>query len=119
MLALACAPASALAAGSVGNSFEELTKGGQETTPTTTTPNKTTTTSGETTNSHTLILVAAGAAIVLLVGIGMVIVRDARRVAPAGEADVLERDSARDSASRLRNRRAKAKAARKQRKRNR
>jgi hypothetical protein len=40
-------------------------------------------------------------------------------VAPAGDADSLERASARDSAATLRKRRAKAKAARRQRKRNR
>ena len=48
-----------------------------------------------------------------------VIVRDARRVAPANEADVIEARSAHDTAVRLRKRRAKAKAARQQRKRNR
>jgi hypothetical protein len=56
---------------------------------------------------------------VLLLAIGWVIVRDARRVAPAGEADLLDRGSARDTAARMRKRRAKARAARQQRKRNR
>ena len=51
--------------------------------------------------------------------IAVVIVRDARRVAPAGDPESVERGLARDSAARLRKRRAKAKAARQQRKRNR
>jgi beta-lactamase regulating signal transducer with metallopeptidase domain len=101
-----------------GNAFSELTQGQQEST--TTTPKTTTsTTSTEPTNSQTVILLALGAAVLLLSVIAFVIVRDARRVAPAGDGDSLERGSARDSAARVRRRRAKAKAARQQRKRNR
>ncbi|MCW3067796.1 MAG: hypothetical protein JWL67_421 [Solirubrobacterales bacterium] len=101
-----------------GGAFSELAGGGQETT---TTAPKTTSNAPatETTNSHTVILLSLGAAVLVLSGIGFVIARDARRVAPAGDPDAIERGSARDSAARLRRRRAKAKAARHQRKRNR
>ena len=58
-------------------------------------------------------------AVALLVAIAYVIVRDARRMAPAGDPQVAEARSAHDSAATLRKRRAKAKAARQQRKRNR
>jgi hypothetical protein len=104
-----------------GSSFNELAGGGQEST--TTTPKTRTTTSNSastsSTNSHTLIFLALGAAVLVLSGIAYVIVRDARRMAPAGDVDAIERGSARDSAARLRKRRARAKAARRQRKRNR
>ena len=121
MLALAaCSAAPALAAGlGGGNSFNELT-GAQ---PETTTTDTTSTAPGEartsSSNSTTLILVIGAAAIVLLVGIALVIARDARRVAPAGDAQLSEARSARDTAARVRRRRAQAKAARRQRKRNR
>jgi hypothetical protein len=55
---------------------------------------------------------------VLLGGIAFFIVRDARSVAPVGDA-LAAGGSAQDRAARLRKRRAKAKAARRQRKRNR
>ena len=45
--------------------------------------------------------------------------RDARKVAPAGDGPLAEARAARDTAATLRRRRAKAKAARQQRKRNR
>jgi hypothetical protein len=120
-LAGSIAPAAMSAGLNPGNAFSELAGGGQETTPTTTTTNKTTTSSASTepTNSHTVALLALAAAAVLLGGIAFVIVRDARKVAPAGDPDAIERGSARDSAARLRRRRTKAKAARQQRKRNR
>jgi len=54
---------------------------------------------------------------VLLLGIAFLIVRDARRVAPA--SDEMQTGGSRDPAARLRKRRAQAKAARRQRKRNR
>ena len=98
--------------------LSELTGGGQETTPTRTEPTESTE-STSTSKSSTVVILALGAAIVVLAGIAFVIVRDARRVAPVGEAHVSEGGSARDSAARLRRRRAKAKAARHQRKRNR
>lgn len=75
--------------------------------------------SSESGNSHKTILIAAGAAVVLLCGIAFVIVRDARRVAPATEGDIAGVRSGRDTAVMMRRRRAKAKAARQQRKRNR
>jgi hypothetical protein len=99
--------------------LSELTEGGREATPTRTTASTASTESTSSSNSSSVILLALGAAIVLLLGIAFVIVRDARRVAPAGEVGMTEGRSARDSAARLRRRRAKAKAARRQRKRNR
>jgi len=108
----------ALAAGTEGQALQELTEGQPETTTTNTTATTATTTES-TGNSHTTILLAALAAVVLLSAIGFVIARDARRVAPATDADLAEARSGRDSAVTLRKRRAKAKAARQQRKRNR
>ena len=104
-------------------SFSELAQGGsggEEVTQakTTTTATTSATRSESTTNSQTLILVAIGAAVVLLAGIAFVIVRDARRVAPAVDGDVAEVQSGHNPAAMAR-RRAKAKAARRQRKRNR
>jgi hypothetical protein len=105
-----------------GNSFNKLNEETENAqTQTQTTPAGT----GEgparesTSNSKGLILLGMGAMIVLLSGIAFVIVRDARKVAPAGEVDALEVASARDNAVQLQRRRAKAKAARQQRKRNR
>ena len=108
----------ALAAAPEGQALQELTEGGQEATPTTTSTTATTSTE-PTGNSHTTILLAALAAIVLLCAIGFVIARDARRVAPATDAELADARSSRDPAVALRRRRAKAKAARQQRKRNR
>ncbi len=124
VLLLACgaliAPAGAFAAESLEpNSFNELSeKANQETTPTQTT-STTKTEESESKNSSKTILIAAGAAIVLLSVIGFVIVRDARRVAPAGAEDLGEGKRGRDPAVRHRKRRAKARAARQQRKKNR
>lgn len=103
-----------------GNSFNELTKGESETT-TTTAPTATTpaSTSSSTSNSGSLLFVGSAVAILLLGGIAFVIVRDARRVAPAAEAKLSESGSRGNSAARMRRRRAQAKAARQQRKRNR
>ena len=104
---------------STGNSFSELSSGQPET-PTATTPATAATSSASNTGtSKTLILGAAGAAVVLLSGIAFVIVRDARRVAPASDLDLVEARSSHDTAVRLAKRRAKAKAARQQRKRTR
>ncbi len=103
-----------------GGALSELTQGGQEETNTSTTRTTSTTgTSSSNTNSKSVILLALAAAALLLAGIAFVIVRDARRVAPASEADVIEARSAHDTAVKMRKRRAKAKAARQQRKRNR
>jgi short subunit fatty acids transporter len=118
-LAFACfaAPAAFCAGLSGSGTLNELTEGEPETKTTATT--STTAVPVETTNSHTVILLGIGAAALLLSGIVFVIARDARRVTPAGDLDVIERESAHEQAVRLRKRRAKAKAARRQRKRNR
>jgi hypothetical protein len=102
-----------------GNSFSELSRKAQEEEATTSTATTTATTQTEAKNSNTTLFIGIGAAIVLLVAIAAVIVRDARRVAPAGALEMAEASSARDPAVRRRNRRAKAKAARAQRKKNR
>ncbi len=112
-------PAMSATAVGGGNAFSELTQGGQETTPTTTATTATTETSTtSSSNSSKVILLALVAAVALLVGIAFVIVRDARRVAPV-EDGALTGGSARDTAAQMRKRRAKAKAARRQRKRTR
>ena len=122
VLALACAGApAALAAGtSEGNALSELTK--EEPTSSSTTATATTSTetkTSEPSNSSSTILIATAVAVVFLCGIAFVIVRDARRVAPAGDSDLIEERAGRDTAVMMRKRRAKAKAARQQRKRNR
>jgi hypothetical protein len=103
--------------GSNGSAFNELSQGGQQETSPTTETNGTTTAS--TSNSKKTVLIIIFVAVALLVAIGYVIVRDARRMAPAGDPQVAEARSAHDSAATLRKRRTKAKAARQQRKRNR
>jgi uncharacterized protein HemX len=102
-----------------GNAFSELSSKAQEQENTTSTATSTAATETETKNSSKTLLIGIVAAVVLLVGIAVVIVRDARRVAPAGAVEMAEASSARDPAVRRRNRRAKAKAARAQRKKNR
>jgi hypothetical protein len=122
MLGLAAvAPTTSVAAniGGGGGALSELTEGAPEETKTSTTATTTSTSSSEPTNSHTVILLVVAAAIVLLSGIAFAIVRDARRVAPATEQEMIQGSSASETAARLRRRREKAKAARKQRKRNR
>jgi hypothetical protein len=64
------------------------------------------------------VLIIVIAAVALLVAIAYVIVRDARNVAPTVDPQVAEARSAHDAAATLRKRRAKAKAARRQRKQN-
>jgi uncharacterized protein HemX len=119
--AFAAAPA-AMAASIEEGAFNELkNKAQQETTPTHTTTSTTSTesSSSSSSNSGTLIVLATGVAIVLLVGIGFLIFRDARKVAPAGDGQLAEVTGTRRPATRLHKRRAQAKAARRQRKRNR
>lgn len=115
-LAGATAPVAGAATLNPGGSFDELTERQAETTTTSSTPTRV---ANEPTNSHTTILLALGAAVVLLSGIAFVIVRDARRVAPASDGELIDSRSARSATLRLQRRRAKAKAARRQRKRNR
>jgi hypothetical protein len=103
-----------------GNSFSELSRKAQEQEVTTSTESTSSTgTKKETRNSKTTILIGIGAAMVLLLGIASVIVRDARRRAPAEDPGDIEARVNRDLALAQRKRRAKAKAARQQRKRNR
>lgn len=111
-------PAGAASSLGGGSAFSELTQGEREAATTASTPTATTS-STQTTNSSSTLLIALVAAVLVLSAIGFVIVRDARRVAPAGDADLLEARSGRDAAVQMRKRRAKAKAARRQRKRNR
>jgi hypothetical protein len=75
--------------------------------------------SSEPRNSSTLLLLGIGAAAVLLIGIVYLIMRDVRGVVPATEVDLLDGSATRRSEAAMRKRRAKAKAARQQRKRNR
>lgn len=112
------APVAISAELSGGNALGELTKSEPEATTTAakTTP---TTTTEETKNNSSTVFLAIGAGAVLLLGIVFVIMRDVRRVAPAGDVELAEATVARDTALRVSRRRAKAKAARQQRKRNR
>jgi hypothetical protein len=120
LLALGAAAVNAPAAMSAGlnNPLGELSESESAATPTKTATTASTETNSSSNSSKVVILalLAAGA---LLVGIAFVIVRDARRVAPITDAELAEGGPARDSAARLRRRRAQAKAARRQRKRNR
>jgi hypothetical protein len=104
--------------GAEGGAFNELSQGGSEET-TKTQKTETTASNEPTSNSKKTVIIALVAAVVVLLAIAFVIVRDARRVAPAGDPQLAEARSAHDSAAALRKRRAKAKAARRQRKRTR
>jgi hypothetical protein len=118
-LVAARAPATLAVGGNAeGGAFNELS---QSAPPEATTTQKTETSgSTETTsNSKKTVVIALVAAVALLIAIAFVIVRDARKVAPAGDPQLAEARSAHDSAATLRRRRTKAKAARRQRKRNR
>jgi len=105
--------------GGGGSAFSELTEGGQSSTETTTTATTAASTKSSS-DSGTVLLLALIAAGVLLAGIAFMILRDAHSVAPVPDGQVggMGR-SGRDTAVMMRNRRAKAKAARRQRKRNR
>jgi hypothetical protein len=126
VLALACLPAVAFGA-SVGLGANQLqqeaTEGSPETetTTTATTATSTATTESSTKNSGPTVLIVVAIAAALLATVAFVIVRDARRVAPAGDGggELGEGSTPRHSEAALRKRRAKAKAARAQRKRNR
>jgi hypothetical protein len=112
-------PAALAASPTGGNAFNELTEGHSEPAKTATTSTSSNASSTSTTNSQTVIILALVAAVLLLVGIAFVIARDARKVAPAGDPELTAGIASRDWAARQRKRRAKAKAARQQRKRNR
>ncbi len=127
VLTLSCAGTAGTAlaaAGSVegGSSFNELSRQAQESEQTTSTSTEKTTETGakEVKNSDKTLLIGFAAAVVLILAIAYVIMRDARRRAPAGDADPAELEARvnHDVLLRQRRRRAKAKAARQQRKRN-
>jgi hypothetical protein len=107
------------AAASEGNAFSELSSGAAQTESTQTKTTETKGSTEQTSNSKKTVVIALGSAIILLIAIASVIVRDARKVAPAGDGPLAEARAARDTAATLRRRRTKAKAARQQRKRNR
>ncbi len=103
-----------------GNSFNELSKKAQEEENTETTATTTTGAESEAHNSNKTIFIGAGAAVLLLLAIAYVIVKDARRVAPAGAEEMGEGGrKGYDRTVQHRRRRAKAKAAKAQRKKNR
>lgn len=103
-----------------GNSFNELSqKAQQETTTAETTGTETTGTEAEVHNTSKTVFIGIGAAIVLLLAIAFVIVRDARRVAPAGAEEFGEGKPGRNTAVQRRNRRKKARAAKAARKKHR
>jgi hypothetical protein len=123
--AAVCAPFAVAASAGSGGAFSELTQGGKGastgTAPTRTATTKESTASTSTSNANTssvlvLGLAAAGA---LIAGIAFMILRDARRVAPVPDGQLAGGRPARDVAAMMRKRRAKAKAARRQRRRNR
>jgi hypothetical protein len=115
MVSGALAPA-ALAAG-LNNELAEKAQQQELETPSTSTT-RTASSESNASSSKTLVLVASAAG-ALLAAIAFVIVRDARKVAPATDTQLGEAANARHSPERLAKRRAKAKAARQQRKRNR
>jgi len=121
VLALAASIAPPALSASLGNSsaLNRLTEEAPATTTTATTSTTAASRGKSSSNSQRVILLATLAAVLLLVGIAFVIIRDARRLAPAGDLELAERSTEHDTAVKLRKRRAKAKAARQQRKRNR
>jgi len=119
---------SAMAAGGDGNAFNELTENPNEassTAPTATSPTETNGSTGaasssSNSNSSSVLLPGLIGAGALIAGIAFLILRDARSVAPVPEGQMTGvARSGRDPAAMMRKRRAKAKAARRQRKRNR
>jgi hypothetical protein len=119
ILALAlAAPATSLAALGGGSAFSELTEGQTQPETTATQTTATGTTAESTSNSSGVLVIAGAAALLLLGGIAFLIMRDARSVAPAGDGLLGKGGSGHDTAAMMRKRRAKAKAARRQRKQN-
>jgi ABC-type Fe3+ transport system permease subunit len=126
LLVLGCSgivPAVALSAADEAGSgaFNELSERAQqqETTTTATTQTAPTTPKESTSNSKKVVVLALVAAVVVLIAIAFVIVRDARKASLTRDGPAGEPGPARDPAVQMRKRRAKAKAARQQRKRNR
>lgn len=121
----AFAASGARAAGFEGsNSLNELSQQAEssegEGSSSETSTSKTGTEKESSSTGKSAIFIGAGAALLLLLGIAYVIVKDARRVAPAGVSDDFQDGPrGRDRAVEMRNRRAKARAARRQRKKNR
>ncbi len=125
-----CTPAAVAVSAAGGSAFSELTEGGKETsagttpktaTTTPTTPKEATaSTATSNSNASSVLLLGLIAAMALIGGIGFMILRDAHRVAPVPDGQVTAQGRpAQDVATMMRKRRAKAKAARAQRKRNR
>jgi uncharacterized protein HemX len=121
VFALAPTPA-AVAAGFEGNgALGRLQEGAAEepTTSTATTSGSRTETETTTHNTGSTLPIVLAIAGVLLAGVVFVIMRDVRKWAPAGDSELVEATVSRRSQVALQRRRAKAKAARRQRKRNR
>ncbi len=112
------APATTFAALGGGSAFSELTEGQTQTETTPTQTTATGTTAESTSKSSGVLVIAGAAALLLLGGIAFLIMRDARSVAPAGDGLLGKGGSGHDTAAMMRKRRAKAKAARRQRKQN-
>jgi hypothetical protein len=121
MTGCVCAPAAPAASVGGGSAFSELTEGGKaatETTASTASTGSSGSSSTASSSSSTVLLLGVIAAGALIAGIAFLIMRDAHRVAPVSDGQAIGR-SGRDPAATMRKRRAKAKAARRQRKRNR
>jgi hypothetical protein len=121
VLAVAGMVSPSSAAAELGNPLGELAgtpQQQQEQSASETSSTSSTTSTGASSISTSTLFLAGGAAVLLLGGIAFLIVRDARSVAPVSEGPT-GGVSASDRAAQLRRRRAKAKAGRRQRKRNR
>ena len=123
ILLLACAsattPTASLAAQGGALGSELLEKVQQPETTTATTASTRSTRSETPTNKTKTVVLVLVAAVVVLLAVGFVIIRDARKAAPAEGPAFADGGGARRAVARQRKRRAKAKAARQQRKRNR
>lgn len=118
--AFAPTPLAVAASFESGGALGNLTEGAPEEQTTTAAKTANTGSSEETThNSSSTVAIVIAIGGVLLAGVAFVIVRDARRWAPAADAELVDAGGSRHSPAALQKRRAKAKAARKQRKRNR
>jgi hypothetical protein len=113
----AAAPQSSAAGATGGQSLTELANQSRQEENTTSTNTTAVSASSSGASTSTILLTGGLVAIAVLGGIAFFIFRDARSVAPVSEGPL--GGSARNSAAQMRKRRAKAKAARRQRKRNR